>query len=103
MDSKNITDPYKLLNSEISFLEGTEPEKLEQYMESQFSNIDEGGEAMMAYHYLQFPDIHQSERKVIENSLLKYCELDTLAMVMIYEYFKDVLTNTSNLRSCNKN
>lgn len=31
----------------------------------------------------------ENERKEITNGLLKYCELDTLAMVMIYEHFKE--------------
>jgi hypothetical protein len=30
----------------------------------------------------------ERERAEITNALLKYCELDTLAMVMIYEHFK---------------
>ena len=29
----------------------------------------------------------RDEREIIKQSLLKYCELDTLAMVMIYEFF----------------
>jgi len=33
----------------------------------------------------------KEERKELTNALLKYCELDTLAMVMIYEYFVEVL------------
>jgi len=31
------------------------------------------------------------ERNFYHNALLKYCELDTLAMVMIYEGWKDYL------------
>jgi hypothetical protein len=31
------------------------------------------------------------ERAEITNGLLKYCELDTLAMVMIYEHFREDL------------
>ena len=33
----------------------------------------------------------QKEKGEITKGLLKYCELDTLAMVMIYEYFKEDL------------
>jgi uncharacterized protein YprB with RNaseH-like and TPR domain len=34
------------------------------------------------------------EREEITHGLLKYCELDTLAMVMIYEHFKhDIINN----------
>jgi len=35
--------------------------------------------------------MNEQERKEIKESLLKYCELDTLAMVMIYEHFKEEL------------
>jgi len=31
------------------------------------------------------------ERIIISKALLKYCELDTLAMVMIYEFFANNL------------
>ena len=31
------------------------------------------------------------EREEIRKALLKYCELDTMAMVMIYEGWKDLL------------
>ena len=31
------------------------------------------------------------ERGEIESALLKYCELDTLAMVMIVEAFRDII------------
>ncbi len=40
----------------------------------------------MAYGKLQFADIGDLERQKIEEGLLRYCELDTLAMVMIWEF-----------------
>ena len=33
------------------------------------------------------------ERNIISEALLKYCELDTLAMVMIYEVIPDKLSS----------
>ena len=42
---------------------------------------------MTAYAYLQFGDIDSNLRESIRKSLLKYCELDTMAMVMIFEHF----------------
>jgi uncharacterized protein YprB with RNaseH-like and TPR domain len=33
----------------------------------------------------------EKERGEITKGLLKYCEFDTLAMVMIYEHFKEDL------------
>ena len=37
---------------------------------------------MAAYVRLQFEKIYIWERQSIEHALLRYCELDTLAMVM---------------------
>ena len=34
------------------------------------------------------------ERNIISEALLKYCELDTLAMVMIYEVIPDKLISS---------
>ena len=42
---------------------------------------------MTAYAYLQFSDIEANLRGNIKDSLLKYCELDTMAMVMIFGTF----------------
>jgi len=37
---------------------------------------------------VQFDDVTQEERDAVFNALLNYCELDTLAMVMIVEAWK---------------
>ena len=52
-----------------------------------FNTINDGGAAMTAYAYLQFGDLDQNLKENIRKSLLKYCELDTMAMVMIFEHF----------------
>ena len=39
----------------------------------------------MAYARLQFQDLTPEQRMQIERALLRYCELDTFAMVMILE------------------
>ena len=51
-----------------------------------FNTINDGGAAMTAYAYLQFGDLDQNLKESIKRSLLKYCELDTMAMVMIFEH-----------------
>jgi len=53
--------------------------------------VTDGGAAMTAYAKLQFEDISSEQRESIKDNLLRYCELDTLAMVMIYEALKDWL------------
>ena len=49
------------------------------------------GAALTAYGKLQYTNMSEKERLAIKYSLLKYCELDTLAMVMIYERFKELI------------
>ena len=51
-------------------------------------HISEGGSATVAYGRLQFTDVSGAERDAVHQSLLKYCELDTLAMVMVYQAFQ---------------
>jgi Domain of unknown function(DUF2779) len=49
------------------------------------SVVVHGGDAIAAYSMLQRIDIEMSIRQQIEKSLLRYCELDTLAMVMMMQ------------------
>jgi hypothetical protein len=44
--------------------------------------LQQGGAAMAAYSRLQASDLDEAVRRRIEAALLRYCELDTLAMVM---------------------
>ena len=46
---------------------------------------------MTAFAKMQFAESTDFERERIISGLLKYCELDTLAMVMIWEYFLNVI------------
>jgi hypothetical protein len=46
------------------------------------SSIAHGGAAMTAYNLTQFSNLHHSEREKVKKALLRYCELDTLAMVI---------------------
>jgi hypothetical protein len=51
--------------------------------------LKDGGAAMTAYAKMQFEDMSDYERKELRAALQRYCELDTLAMVMIYEAWVD--------------
>ncbi|MBV5330758.1 MAG: DUF2779 domain-containing protein [Chlorobium sp.] len=53
--------------------------------EGDASVIAEGGAAATAYARLQFEDMDDQSRKRICSALLRYCELDTLAMVMVVQ------------------
>lgn len=81
-----IKDPYSLLpplnkeatNEEIEFLFEDE-------------HLKEGGAATIAYAKMQCMEMSDFEREDLRKALLKYCELDTLAMVMIVEAWIDML------------
>jgi hypothetical protein len=51
--------------------------------------IADGGAAMTAYARMQFSQMSEAEAQKVSKALLKYCELDTFAMVMIYEYWRN--------------
>lgn len=84
---EKLINPYKLL-----------PPLFDNWTQDEIDNvisglegISDGGAALTAYGKLQFEEISERERGEIERALLKYCELDTLAMVMIYESWKDMI------------
>ncbi len=52
------------------------------------SPIRRGAEAMVVYGKLIAQDLDAERLKAYQNALLKYCELDTLAMMMIYQHWK---------------
>ena len=45
---------------------------------------------MIAYARLMYTDIRDENRNENQKALLQYCELDTLAMVMLYEHLKNL-------------
>ena len=55
------------------------------------SEVNNGGGALSAYGVLQFYDEDDVRAKALEKALLRYCELDTMAMVFIWEFF-DLMT-----------
>ncbi len=54
-------------------------------------NLADGGASMTTYSRMLFTEMTYAESREIQNALLKYCELDTLGMVMIWEYWKNEL------------
>lgn len=81
----SVIDPYHLLKLHTTelFQASQSTVSLENLM------IAEGGAAAMAYARLQFEEMSQQERANINDALLRYCELDTLAMVMILKSWID--------------
>lgn len=76
-------DPYKLLPPVFKDIDTTDLDLI-----SESDDLCEGGAAMTAYSRMQFSDMSDTERDAITTALLKYCELDTIAMLMIYEHWK---------------
>lgn len=78
-----LTDPYASLPKVfgIDFIDRLSDE----------DDLKDGGAAMMAYARLQFEDMSDAEREAICAALKRYCELDTLAMVMIYEGWREMV------------
>ena len=81
-----VIDPYKLL-----------PRMFQDVSEKDFALLSEsdelrdGGAALTAYARMQFEEMTEYERAEIQKALLQYCELDTLAMVMIYEGWREMV------------
>lgn len=46
---------------------------------------------MTAYARMQFEQMSEYEFGKLKSGLLKYCELDTFAMVMIYEAWREMI------------
>lgn len=56
--------------------------------EKQDEGVRRGTEAMVVYASLLSEDLSPGDRERYRKALLRYCELDTLAMVMIYQHWK---------------
>lgn len=78
-------DPYKTLPPIFQGERATLNEMLMRLAgdDGEEAAINQGGLAMTAWNFTQFSDIATDERAAIRDALLRYCELDTLAMVML--------------------
>jgi hypothetical protein len=79
IENGKVKDPYKLLPPIFGGLD------VDAVAEQLPEDIRDGGAALSAYSRLQFEDIGDAERAAIIDALYRYCELDTLAMVMAYQ------------------
>lgn len=86
-ENGEILDPYTLLPRLFTDVS----KKDSNLIHLEEDEIKDGGAAMTAYARLQFENIPNEIRDNIVDGLLKYCELDTLAMVIIYEAWKDMI------------
>ena len=75
-------DPYKILPNkyeDLSMIKG------ELFLED--GKIQDGSSALIAFGKMQFTEMKEKEKNALVASLRQYCELDTLAMLMIYEHW----------------
>lgn len=85
LEEKFDNNPYKTLPSVF----GAEGADLNEMLfrlvcdDEDETSVADGGLAMTVYNYTQFNSLSEFERESIENALLRYCELDTLAMVIL--------------------
>ena len=75
-------DPYAKLKAYATSL-------LPENIAKDSSVIADGGAATTAYARMQFENIDEPTRTRIKSSMLRYCELDTLAMVMIMQAWQE--------------
>lgn len=80
-------DPYKTLPAVFSDHSKEDLDNLVNNLEC----LADGGSALTAYGYLQYTDLSPEKRQNIKDALLRYCELDTMAMVMILEGWTSLL------------
>lgn len=92
LQPKKGNDPYKTLpkifggkNDELDAMLARLAGDEDAEGQGEGGSINQGGLAMTAYNYTQFASLSDSDRKTIENALLRYCELDTLAMVILVQ------------------
>lgn len=78
-------NPYKKLPK---LFEDWTAEDLDEVV-SGMEELADGGAALTAYGKMQYTDITEAELNELSSALLKYCELDTLAMVMLYEHLRE--------------
>ncbi len=92
-EAGGVVNPYKTLPPIASYITeniaaqkalGSDKDSEEVDGDSQVNN---GGLALSAYSKMQFSNVSTESRVALSKALLRYCELDTMAMVFIIEYF----------------
>ncbi|GAB4138977.1 MAG: hypothetical protein Fur0041_14010 [Bacteroidia bacterium] len=86
IDPEFKNDPYKTLPK---VFDNIDRETLDNLVGG-FDELRDGGAALTAYSYLQYSHLDENTRKNIAEALLRYCELDTLAMVMVMQGLREL-------------
>lgn len=80
-------DPYKYLPPIFNDIPAEDLAKIEMRLIER-EDLNDGGAAMLAWARMQFTEMSNLERRALREALLRYCKLDTLAMVMIWEWWQ---------------
>jgi hypothetical protein len=90
MTENGITDPYKLLEKRI--VDNTK---------DQVVNVKNGGDAMVAYRDMLYgiSKDNPAAKQAYNEALKQYCKLDTLAMVVIWQHWQDLLKDNYQIKS----
>ena len=81
-----VADPYKKLPDVTAYLpDGLLQDRNDEDASDSGITVNNGGAALTAYSMLQFCGREMVEP--LKQALLRYCELDTMAIVFIWEYF----------------
>ena len=94
MSRGRVRNPYDSLPDICKGLTDEEREQIALMERQQLEGIEsirDGGAALTAYGRLMYSDIRQELRDGLEQSLKEYCELDTLAMVFLYQGLKELV------------
>ena len=95
----HVESPYHLLDS-VGALIGMSEEEMEHMEQLSTDDTDfevaNGGAALTAYNKLMFCE-GEGLNDALRQALLRYCELDTMSMVFIWEYFYDMVTKKNEV------
>jgi hypothetical protein len=88
-ENGKVINPYKLLDP-IHIDDIVLDDDMPEIELGSGEKITDGGAAMIAWVRMQFKDVDEEHRQRVFNALLRYCELDTLAMVMIHQHWESL-------------
>jgi hypothetical protein len=84
-------DPYDLLSRSCSVSDRA-GEFNDRDRSKELEAVSDGADAIVAYTRLQDLRVSAAEKAELARQLKRYCELDTLAMVMVYEAIREWLS-----------
>jgi hypothetical protein len=83
-EGDTVIDPYKLLPGVFEGVDKNDLSRDQLDSTDPDDELADGGAAMIAYARIQFSEVSEEEKRLICQALLKYCELDTFSMVLLY-------------------